>query len=96
MSDTKMSDTKMPGVNLFGLTPKQQRENKERRDENIRTLNQAKALNDFPEKMDFEMKTKNPETGHYDMGGRRRTRRKLRTKKSKKSKKSRKSRKHRK
>ena len=87
----KMSDY---GFSLFGLTPKQQRENKERRDENIRKLNQAKALNVFPEKMDVEMKTKNPETGKYDMGGRRRTRRrtsrKLRTKKSKKSRKNRK------
>jgi hypothetical protein len=43
----------------------------------------------------IELRTKNPETGKYDMGGRRRTRRR-RTKKSKKSKKSRKSRKHRK
>ena len=91
MSDTNMSDTKKYGFSLFGLTPKQQRENKERRDENIRTLNQAKALNDFPEKMDFEMKTKNPETGKYDMGGRRTRRRK-----SKRSKKSRKSRRYRK
>ena len=86
-----MSDTKMSGFSLFGLTPKQQRENKEKRDENIRTLNQAKALNVFPEKMDVEMKTKNPETGKYDMGGRRTRRRK-----SKKSKKSRKSRRYRK
>ena len=86
-----MSDTKMSGFSLFGLTPKQQRENKEKKDENIRTLNQAKALNVFPEKMDVEMKTKNPETGKYDMGGRRTRRRK-----SRKSKKSRKSRKHRK
>lgn len=86
-----MSDTNMSGFSLFGLTPKQQRENKEKRDENIRTLNRAKALNVFPEKMDVEMKTKNPETGKYDMGGRRTRRRK-----SRKSKKSRKSRKHRK
>ena len=47
----------------------------------------------------IELRTKNPETGKYDMGGRRRTSRKLRTRKSrksKKSKKSKKSRKHRK
>ena len=94
MSDTNMSDTKKYGFSLFGLTPKQQRENKERRAENIRTLNEAKALNVFPDRMDVEMKTKNPETGKYDMGGRRTRRRKSR--KSKRSKKSRKSRKHRK
>jgi hypothetical protein len=87
-------EPKKYGISLFGLKPREQEENKKRRDENIRTLNQAKALNDFPEKMDFEMKTKNPETGKYDMGGRRTRRRKSR--KSKRSKKSRKSRKHRK
>ena len=81
-------------VNLFGLTQKQQRANKEIRDKNIRTLNEAKALNVFPDRMDFEMKTKNPQTGKYDMGGGRTRRRKSR--KSKRSKKSRKSRKHRK
>ncbi len=81
----------MSGFSLFGLTPTQQRKNKEKRDENTRNLNDAKALNVFPEKMDVEMKTKNPETGKYDMGGRRTHRRK-----SRKSKKSRKSRKHRK
>lgn len=45
----------------------------------------------------IELRTKNPETGKYDMGGRRRTHRrtsrKLRTKKSKKSRKSRRNRK---
>ena len=79
------------GFSLFGETPKEQEENKKRRDENTRTLNGAKALNVFPEKMDVEMKTKNPETGKYDMGGRRTRRRK-----SKRSKKSRKSRRYRK
>ena len=87
---------KMSGISLFGLTPREQEENKRKRAENTKNLNEVKSLNVFPEQMDFEMKTKNPETGKYDMGGRRRTRRKLRTKRSKKSRKSRKSRKHRK
>jgi len=82
------------GIKLFGSTPKEQEENKKRRDKNMSDLNKAKELNVFPEQMDFEMKTKNPETGKYDMGGRRTRRRKSR--KSKRSKKSRKSRKHRK
>jgi hypothetical protein len=42
----------------------------------------------------IEMKTKNPETGKYDIGGRRTRRRKFRNKKSRKSKKSRKTRKY--
>jgi hypothetical protein len=83
------------GMNLFGQTKEQQEENKRKRAENTKNLNEVKALNVFPEQMDFEMKTKNPETGKYDKGGRRRSRRR-RTRKSKKSKKSRKSRKHRK
>jgi hypothetical protein len=87
-------EPKKYGFSLFGETPKQKSERKERRDENIRTLNQAKALNDFPDRMDFEMKEKNPVTSKYDKGGRRTRRRKSR--KSKRSKKSRKSRKHRK
>ena len=41
-----------------------------------------------------EMKTKNPKTGKYDIGGRRTRRRKFRNKKSRKSKKSRKTRKY--
>ena len=84
----------MSGISLFGLTPKEQEENKKRRAENTKNLNEVKALNVFPDRMDVEMKTKNPETGKYDMGGRRTRRRKSR--KSKRSKKSRKSRKHRK
>lgn len=82
----------MSGISLFGLTPREKEEKKKRRDENTRSLNEAKAVNVFPEQMDVEMKKKNPVTGKYDMGGRRRTRRR----RTKKSKKSRKSRKHRK
>jgi len=84
----------MSGFSLFGLTPREQEENKRKRAENTKNLNEVKSLNVFPEQMDFEMKTKNPETGKYDKGGRRRTRRltsrKLRTKKSRKSRKHRK------
>jgi hypothetical protein len=85
------------GINVFGETPKQKREREARRDENTRSLNEAKAVNVFPEQMDIEMKEWNPETRKFDKGGRRRTRRlnsrKLRTKKSKKLRKSRKHRK---
>jgi hypothetical protein len=84
----------MSGISLFGLTPREKEEKKKRRDENTRSLNEAKELNVFPEQMDVEMKKKNPVTGKYDMGGRRTRHRKSR--KSKRSKKSRKSRKHRK
>ena len=38
----------------------------------------------------IELRTKNPETGKYDMGGRRRTRKSKKSKKSRKSRKSRK------
>ena len=79
------------GFSFFGLKPREKEENKKKRDENTITLNQAKALNVFPEQMDVEMKEKDPVTGRYDKGGRRKTRgrtsRKLRTKKSKKSRK---------
>jgi|688.fasta_scaffold288434_2 hypothetical protein len=84
----------MSGISLFGLTPREKEEKKKRRDENTRSLNEAKAVNVFPEQMNIEMKEWNPETLKFDKGGRRTRRRKSR--KSKRSKKSRKSRKHRK
>jgi hypothetical protein len=84
------------------IEEKKAREEEARDNEAIRIL-EARAEEARKEREEMavkgnsmELRTKNPETGHYDMGGRRRTRRKLRTKKSKKSKKSRKSRKHRK
>jgi hypothetical protein len=83
------------------IEEKKAREEEARDNEAIRIL-EARAEEARKEREEMavkgnsiELRTKNPETGKYDMGGRRRTRRR-RTKKSKKSKKSRKSRKHRK
>ena len=84
-------------------------EEKKAREEPVRRAESARAEEARREREEMavkgnsiELRTKNPETGKYDMGGRRRTSRKLRTRKSrksrksKKSKKSKKSRKHRK
>jgi hypothetical protein len=80
------------------IEEKKAREEEARDNEAIRIL-EARAEEARKEREEMavkgnsiELRTKNPETGKYDMGGRRRTRRR----RTKKSKKSRKSRKHRK
>lgn len=81
------------------IEEKKAREEEARDNEAIRIL-EARAEEARKEREEMavkgnsiELRTKNPETGKYDKGGRRRTRRKLRTKRSKKSRKSRKHRK---
>ena len=82
---------KMSGISLFGLTPREQEENKRKRLEEARKKNVT----------DFNTSQKNNEVvfnsiSNDELGGGRRRSRRRRTRKSKKSKKSRKSRKHRK
>jgi hypothetical protein len=76
------------------IEEKKAREEEARDNEAIRIL-EARAEEARKEREEMavkgnsiELRTKNPETGKYDMGGRRKTRR-IRTKKSKKSRKSR-------
>lgn len=78
------------GISLFGIS----QEEKRKREEEKRKRDFGES--NFPEKMDFELKKKNPTTGKYDSGGSRRRRRSRKSKKSKKSKKSNKNKKSRK
>ena len=81
------------GISLFGISKEEKRkrgEERKRAEEEERDIGES----NFPEKMDFELKKKNPTTGKYDSGGSRRRRRSRKSKKSKKSNKNKKSRKY--
>ena len=80
------------GISLFGISKEEKRKRGEerKRAEEERDFGES----NFPEKMDFELKKKNPTTGKYDSGGSRRRRRSRKSKKSKKSNKNKKSRKY--
>jgi hypothetical protein len=78
------------------IQEKKAREEEARDNEAIRIL-EARAEEARKEREEMavkgnsiELRTKNPETGKYDMGGRRRTRKSKKSKKSRKSRKSRK------